>query len=419
MRLAICLILAAWVGWAHGQERGVSQDWLDNLQEERTTIVALLSAPDILFVNVPLDVPMPVSAEVLETALVLIEFDPKSTIDSATAMRRFLQFDRGYRQSLQARLAEIDQALQAAGMPVPPSPAPATPATPAAPTAPVGGSLFGGDATSRGLAFDEYIEQTQRATTPHASESGALEVSADGTALLGRPICTYTVELIITSGTERIDRDPNSPSHGQSVLQVPAPAENGFHVQLYHPATGTVRLSGRDARIALEQKGYLVATGDGWRSTPAYEDFVNYGAGYQRGANACTASSPVRLAGMPSATARGTVARAGNGFANVDIKWTIDNPTGKPIRFTRMMRTHWVMRQDGMGRFAGGEWQTDSQRGFTLPAGRSERPSNTWLPSSGRGNASGTYREVYEGTDAEGNPIVLELEFNGADANWP
>ena len=413
MRSALFLIFAAWVGVAHCQQAAVSQDWLDNLREERTTIVSLLAVRAALFVPNLLGLPVPVSRDNLEKALLLNGFDPASPIDSEEAMRQLLTFDRGYRQKLKERLAEIDRELQAGGTPAAP------PQTQAAPLVPVGGSLFGDDAGSRGLGFDQYIEETRREATSGSTTGGALQLVAGGATLFGQALCTFTVELIITAGTEVVDRDPASPSRGRSVLMVPASAESGFHVQLYHPATGKARLSGRDARIALEQKGYLVATGNGWRGTQAYEDFVNYGAGYQRGATACSAPSVPAAAGTLRVTANGSVIRGGDRYANVAVKWMIDNPTGKPIRFTKMTRTQWVMQRDGSGRFTGGRWETDTQRGFTLPSGRSEKQAYPWLPCNGKGNANGTYREVYEGSDADGNPVTLELEFNGGEAKWP
>jgi hypothetical protein len=291
MRRVLFLIFVAFAvvdfhGVAHCQPAAVNQHWLASLRDERAMLVTLLEIRGKLFVPTFLGFPAPVARGDLEKGLLLARIE-QPQFDSEDAMRQLLRFDRSYRQELETRLTEIERELQAAGVPaaaVPPGPAP--------PVVPMGGSLFGGSAPSRGLAFDQYIEETRRDPTPPSSTSGALQMDADGVRLLGQPLCTFAMEVIITAGTEVIDRNPVSQSYGRSVLHVPAAAENGFHVQLFHPAYGKMRLSGREARIALEHKGYLVATADGWRGTQVYENFVNYGAGYQRGTVVCAEASP-------------------------------------------------------------------------------------------------------------------------------
>jgi hypothetical protein len=96
--------------------------------------------------------------------------------------------------------------------------------------------------------------------------------------------------------------------------------------------------------------------------------------------------------------------------ARIDVRWTIENPSGKPIRFTTMTRTAWQSQNDSQGRSVGGQWVvSQSDLGFTLKPGTNHKKTFQWFPCNGRGHATGTYREVQEGTDAEGNPVRLVL----------
>ena len=413
MRVLASLLLVAFFGAVHSQPAGVSEGWVRNLQEERVTIVAQLETRGVIFMPHMLGLPVPVSRENFERALLLAAFDPDKPFDVQAVTATTLRFDREYRQQLRNRIAVIDSALGSANVQAPVAPSPPR-------------SLFtdGGPGSepvdSRGLSFDEYLEGQ---TSDQARIERDFQIWSDGSTaryLRGQEICTFTVELIITGGTDRANIDPLRGALGQPVLFVPTHAKAEFHVQLYHPSLGTVRLSGHDALTALGRKGYFEKQEGGWQSTAAYDNFVNYGAGYQRGAQSCKTDSTTGGGGAPRViTKNGTVVQHKSGRVEVGVRWTIENPTGKAIRFTKMTRTRWVMQNDGMGRFVGGTSVTDTQSGFTLKPGRTTKDVHTWLPSSGRGNAGGTYREVYEGTDDQGKPVRLVLEFKGSEARWP
>ncbi len=77
-----------------------------------------------------------------------------------------------------------------------------------------------------------------------------------------------------------------------------------------------------------------------------------------------------------------------------------------------------MTRNDGSGRFVGGSWVTDEISDFTLGAEGGQREGHTWLPCTGRGSCTGTYREVYEGSDARSHPVQLILEFQGGELRW-
>lgn len=362
-----------------------------SLREERATFSALLGLRGVLFVPTIFGVAVPVRQEALKDALLIRRIE-NPAFDAESAFGELLRFDRSYRAQLQSRLAMIDGQLGAA--PSPPAPAPSPP-------------LLGVDPTSR-PGFDRHLEEQQAGGAGPRDGDRALRITPTSATLFGLPLCGFSIELIITSGQEQTDRTPGSPTYGRRTLWVPASEEAGFQVQLFHPGAGVVRLHGAAARAALERKGYLVATAQGWRGTPAYENFVNHGAGYQRQAVACAD------AGQLSAVAEAIVIENRVNRAKVEIRFTIENPTGVEVRLERGRRTHWLPRNDGSGRYIGGSTTTDDPgRALSVPPGTSVLRRSGWLPCSG-GQCAGSYQEDWEGHDASGQPRRLTLRFSGA-----
>jgi hypothetical protein len=263
IRILTSLILATFVSASHAQQPVISDASVRDHNEERATIVSLLEMRGVFFVPNIFGIAAPVSHENLLNSALLAAVDRNRHVDVEAMLKEAMRFDREFRQRLQGRLAAID-----AELPNPATQAPGTAGSQPSTSSSIFSDLgtgVGSDALSQGSTYDAFLEA--QASGP-GSSAGVVD-GPGGIILRGQPLCTFKVELIITAGTEQLDRDHDSPSFGRSVLRVPISAEEGFQVQLHHPAAGVVRLMGREARRALVEKGYLVADRDGWRGTPA------------------------------------------------------------------------------------------------------------------------------------------------------
>ncbi len=231
--------------------------------------------------------------------------------------------------------------------------------------------------------------------------------------LFDEPICQATVELMITGGAWNWD-----------TLQqvIPKSAEADIHVQLRLPKTGVVRLSGRAAAIVLEKKGYIRDPGGNapWVSTDAFRDFVRYSTPYDPTIlpAACAMTPTPPTAGLPYVvSAEGKIIRAHWGRSAIGIKWVIQNPLDRRVQFTHSERTQWRAENDGSGRFKGGNWHQEPMTGLALKPGENILRGEQWFPCDDTGRVcSGTFRQVYIGTDDDGREIRLVVEFDASQA---